>query len=357
VAIAPPLLVRFGAFGDMVLLTPLLGVLQRRFGQPVDLLSSGSWTQQLLEDDPRVGHIQLLTSRRAAYLLRPSQWQAVSWLRRRPAGPVYLCENDEKSLWLLRRAGIDLDWIVRAYDEPPRGIMHSIDWSAPIGNRTPAAYAAAPAPVVLQPDDFLPRLYVSETARRECAQWLAARGWQNVPLVLLQPGNKRTLKRGRLAGPADNKYWPPERWAAVARHLMAALPQAQLLLCGAPSEAGVLENIKRYCNTPQVHNLAHELPIRRLLPLLERAYCMISVDTGPAHAAAALECPLVVLFGEQNPWQMQPRSRQSAVVVLGGGSGGRVQDIKVEQVVRAWNRLNATLLQQPRDPLTALQPP
>lgn len=353
--IAPPLLVRFGAFGDMVLLTPLLGVLQRRFGQPVDLFGSGSWTRQLLGDDPRVGHIQLLTSRRAAYLLRPSQWQAVHWLRQRPAGPVYLCENDEKSLWLLRRAGIAAEWIVRAYEEPPRGMIHSIDWSAPIGNRTPVAYGAAPDPVALQPDDFVPRLCVSEAARHECAQWIAARGWQDVPLVLLQPGNKRTLKRGRLAGPADNKYWPPERWAAVARHIMAELPNAQLLLCGAPSEAGVLENIKRYCNSPQAHNLARELPIRRLLPLLEQAYCMISVDTGPAHAAAALECPLVVMFGEQNPWQIQPRSRQSAVIVLGGGTGGRVQDIKVEQIIRAWSRLNATLPQRTSDPGNAPQ--
>ncbi|MEW5297215.1 MAG: hypothetical protein WDW36_000439 [Sanguina aurantia] len=41
------------------------------------------------------------------------------------------------------------------------------------------------------------------------------------------------------------------------------------------------------------------LPLGRLKALLEIAHSMISVDTGPAHLAAAMGCPLVVLFGER----------------------------------------------------------
>ena len=39
-----------------------------------------------------------------------------------------------------------------------------------------------------------------------------------------------------------------------------------------------------------------ELPLPRLLALQERAHSMISVNTGPAHSAAAMGCPLVVMF-------------------------------------------------------------
>ena len=54
-ALARPLLVRFAAFGDAVLLTPLIRQLHARFGSPVDLLSSGPWTQPLLQGQPGVG--------------------------------------------------------------------------------------------------------------------------------------------------------------------------------------------------------------------------------------------------------------------------------------------------------------
>jgi hypothetical protein len=42
-----------------------------------------------------------------------------------------------------------------------------------------------------------------------------------------------------------------------------------------------------YPDQGQVHNVADDLPLRRLLALLSMAHSGISVDTGPAHAAAA----------------------------------------------------------------------
>ena len=40
---APPLIVRCGAFGDMVMLTTLMRVVSARYGSPVDVVSSGGW--------------------------------------------------------------------------------------------------------------------------------------------------------------------------------------------------------------------------------------------------------------------------------------------------------------------------
>src|SRR5580658_3802346 len=94
---APPLIVRFAAFGDVVLLTTLIESIFTRFCEPVDLLGSGAWTPSLLAADPRVGHIQLVTSRRTPYLLSRSQQRAVRWLQSRQRGPVYLCDPESKA--------------------------------------------------------------------------------------------------------------------------------------------------------------------------------------------------------------------------------------------------------------------
>jgi heptosyltransferase-2/heptosyltransferase-3 len=339
-----PLIVRFAAFGDVVLLTTLIGALHQRYGRPVDLLSSGGWTPKLLAADPRVGHIELLGSRKSAYLISPGQWRAVRWLRQRGAGPVYACDTDEKSYWLLRHAGIDPAFIVRAqYAPPPGEVPHWCEWWLSRAALTPKAYEGQVLPLDLARAEAVPQLYVTDNERAALTSWLAEKGWARAPLVLIQAGNKRTLKRGRLATISDNKYWPPERWADVALGVLVQMPEAQVLLCGAPQEAALIEDIRRASGSARVHNLAEQLPIGRLLALLERAHSMISVDTGPAHAAAALDCPLIVLFGshEQRAWH--PRSRSGAVRAVGGGQGAssRLLDISVEEVLAAWRALPA----------------
>ena len=68
-----PLVMRCGAFGDMVLLTVLLQQLSLRFGKPVDVISSGPWTQPLLESESTVGRLYVIRSRRTPYWLSLQQ--------------------------------------------------------------------------------------------------------------------------------------------------------------------------------------------------------------------------------------------------------------------------------------------
>ena len=340
-----PLIVRFAAFGDVVLLTPLIAALARRYDTPVDLLSSGAWTPELLAHDPNVRDIQLITSRKTPYWLCPSQWRAVRWLAARGDGPVYLCDPEPQALALLLRAGIPRAHIVRAWDEWAGPQTHWVDWWLQVANRTPPAFAANARHSDGSSDvnAAIPRLYASEADRAHCARWLLAKGLNASPLVLLQPGNKRTLRRGE-ARITDNKYWAPERWAAVIDAILRGLPDARILLCGALPEQPPLEEIRAASNDKRVMNLAGELPISRLLPLLQAAHSMISIDTGPAHAAAALGCPLIVLFGAMGSTRWRPRSSGSPVIALesDGGESSKVMDISADQVIKAWRTLPPT---------------
>ena len=138
-------------------------------------------------------------------------------------------------------------------------------------------------------------------------------------------------------------HWPAEHWAALCREIVARLPHAQIVLCGTPSEAGVLDDIRRAAALSHVHIAADDLPVRRLLALLERAHSMVSIDTGPAHAAAAMGCPLVVLYGVASPSNWAPRSGSgSAVVTLVSPNGSaRVADMSSASVADAWRALPA----------------
>lgn len=343
---AAPLVVRCGAFGDMVLLTPLLRLLAARYGTPVDVVSSGGWTPPLLQHEPAVGHLQMVTSRNTPYLLCPSQWALVRWLRRRGRGPVYLCDADDEIRALLRRAGVRDDDIVER--QPGDAIVDGQQQLWPdrwirMGLRDPAH--AYPTRSDIDPAPFrLPALVVTEHDRRDLATWRDDRQLRG-PLVLFQPGNKRTHKRGSVATRQHPKYWPPASWAAVARAIWQRLPDAQVLLCGSDSEGGILEEIRAAADgDPRMHNLAGDLPVPRLLALLEQSHSMVSVDTGPAHAAAALGCPLLVLFGSASTAMWRPLG-PGEVICLGGENGeqSQVRDIPPERVIEAWQQLAETL--------------
>jgi heptosyltransferase-2/heptosyltransferase-3 len=78
--------------------------------------------------------------------------------------------------------------------------------------------------------------------------------------------------------------------------------------------------------------------LREFFALCEAAHSMISVDTGPAHAAAALSVPLVVLYGAESPMHWLPRSPRGAPVlgVVGRPPATRVDQIPVDAVFDAW---------------------
>src|ERR1022692_1758116 len=79
----------------------------------------------------------------------------------------------------------------------------------------------------------------------------------------------------------------------------------------------------------------------RLLALCEVAHSMISVDTGPAHVAAALGSPLVVMFGNTSPRHWLPRSVLGGRIIALGGPPGvcHVDQISVPEVFEAWRSL------------------
>lgn len=338
---ARPLVVRCGAFGDVVMVTTMIRLLAARYGDRVDVIGSGGWTPPLLQNEPALGHLQMLTSRNTPYLFCPSQWALVRWLRQRGRGPVYLCDTNPSMRDLLGRGGVHGDDIVeRLPSDDERGGVTRLwpDRWISMGQRNPSR--SYPARDVDASAFRLPRLIVTEAERREFAQWRESKRLFG-PLVLFQPGNKRTHKRGSIATRQHPKFWSPECWAEVAQAVWRKLPEAHVLLCGSPMEHAVLEEIRTAAGEDgRLHNMAHELPIPRLLALTEQAHSMVSVDTGPAHAAAALGCPLVVLFGAASPQKWRPLG-PATILTLGGEKGdeSRVSDIPVEAVIAGWESL------------------
>jgi heptosyltransferase-2/heptosyltransferase-3 len=336
-----PLIIRFGAMGDMILLTGLMRALHARFGLACDVLSSGGWTRPLLQGNPDLGELQLIKSRKRPYPLAPEQWRLVNWIRHRPRGPVYVCDfhSQDKLRWLLTRAGVATADCLYAREELFPADAHWFDRWKIFSELAPANYAQYPNDAGSYPE--FPILRVDAAAQADAHAFLRDNGLTG-PLVLMQPGNKRTLKRGRLGLIGDHKSWPTANWVALCRRVLAEWPEAHVLLCGAPPEQQLLSDIAAGSGSKRVHALGDQLPIPRLLALLTHAHSLVSIDSGPAHAAVALGCPTVVLFGATELEKWLPRGPSSTPVIglqAPAGEPQLVTQISVERVFGAWRSL------------------
>ena len=59
------------------------------------------------------------------------------------------------------------------------------------------------------------------------------------------------------------------------------------------------------------------MPLGELRAVLAASHAVLSVDTGPAHIAAAVGTPLLVVFGPTDPAVFQPRGPGVVELLLG----------------------------------------
>jgi len=146
-------------------------------------------------------------------------------------------------------------------------------------------------------------LAVGEDRRREALALLGESGERDSrPLVALCPGSTNSRA----------KRWPSERFAALA-DMLAERSGARVLLVGALEELDISEEVARLARSrPLV--LTGRTNLAQTAALLSAADLLVTNDTGPAHVAAAVGCPVVVIFGPTNPETTRPFSALAEVV-------------------------------------------
>lgn len=135
------------------------------------------------------------------------------------------------------------------------------------------------------------------------------------PLVALVPG----------ANFGASKCWPPERFAVLAGALSQQRGATSILIAG-PMEQPIAQAIMRAYqaggHSPEGLIDLRQLPnitppgLGTIKALLSHCQLMVCNDTGPRHFAAALDVPLVTLFGPTDPrWAETFTSKERLVRV------------------------------------------
>jgi heptosyltransferase-2 len=110
-------------------------------------------------------------------------------------------------------------------------------------------------------------------------------------------------------GPA--KRWPARHFAALAQ--LVATPQHPAWLIGSDKDAAIGDAIVAASGGAAL-NLCGRSTLEQAIDLIASARCVVSNDSGLMHVAAALERPLVALYGSSSPTYTPPLSGRAQII-------------------------------------------
>lgn len=158
-------------------------------------------------------------------------------------------------------------------------------------------YAALMGPV----PEVLPR----PALRSSPAQQSAARQALGLP----EHGAQVILCPGAEYGPA--KRWPAWHFAKLARRMVA--PGTPIWLLGSSKDVAIGEQIVQASDGAAV-NLCGKTSLAQAIDLIATARAVVTNDSGLMHVAAALDRPLIALYGSSSPLYTPPLSPAAQIV-------------------------------------------
>ena len=145
-------------------------------------------------------------------------------------------------------------------------------------------------------------LEISEARQAEAEQLLSTHGVrEGEAVVALCPGSINSRA----------KRWPAEAYAALADRLIES--GRQVLLIGSADEMDVSREVTaRMKQRPIV--LTGKTSLDQIVAVLSLVDLVVTNDTGPAHIAAALGRPTLVIFGPTNPLTTRPFAPEAEIL-------------------------------------------
>jgi heptosyltransferase-1/heptosyltransferase-2 len=303
------LLLKPSSLGDVIQALPVLRLLKLHFRTAEIFWWIDSALAPLLEDDPDLAGLVRFERKRWG---KPQHWpemlHSIRWLREQNFDLVIDLQCLLRSAafaWLANgKKLVGLDEVREGargfYDlAVPRKSFHThaVDW-----------YLSVLPPLgvpVHKNFDWLPeRKPIAEDVKRKWFSEPSTFNLQPSTLVLLQPGARW-----------ENKRWPANYFAELVRSLAQKFPDTRFAILGDKGDQPLGEIILQAAPT-RCLNLCGATSLPEMIEWIRRCDLLVTNDTGPMHAAAALGKPLVALFGPTAPERTGPHGQLENVLRL-----------------------------------------
>lgn len=292
------LVVRLSSLGDIVHATPCLRALRGRFPGAHILVAIERRFAAVLQESPWVDGLIQAQTREPSGGIASGYREGRAALSRRPAFDLAIDLHG-----LSRSAG----WVYasRARVRAGRGRLRP-GWrvvsSPPLHRHAIEVCAATIRDLGVSVDDLRPQVTASAESGQALERRLVSLGLEPRGYVVANPFSRWA-----------SKSWPLDRWAALIAWLRTETGRA-VVVSGGPGEEGQGRALAERLPAGSAVSLVGCLPLAQALCLYRDARIVVSGDTGPLHAAAALGTSVVALFGPTLPERTGPYGDEHVVL-------------------------------------------
>ena len=307
------LVIQLRHHGDVLLASPVFTVLKRHAPHvEIDALVYAE-TREMLDLHPAIARVLVVDrdwKELGAVSRLAAEWRLFAALRARGYDLVIHLTEHPRGAWLARslaaRFAVAPDFAHKPrlwkrsfghlVPQPPNAMRHRVELNLDALRR-----------IGIQPGDDERKLVLvpGEDAERSIAALISAHGLAPKRFIQFHPASRWQFK-----------CWPPERAAALIDAL--ARRGERVVLTAAPDERDLaLIAAVRERTAARVIDLSGKLTLKQLAALTASAKLFIGVDSAPMHIAAAMQTPVVAIFGPSGefawgPWQVPHRIVTSA---------------------------------------------
>lgn len=298
---APILIVGPAWVGDMVMAQGLFRFLREQEPDRELGVVAPAWSEPLLARMPEVHHRHLLSAGHGELVLH-ARWQLARSLRRNGYGRAIVLPRTYKSALVPFFAGIPQR--TGLVGEQRWGLLTDLRRFGEQGRRRVFERfisLALPAGAPLPEDCPRPALQASAEGANAAVRALRLAGGGG-PVLALCPG----------AAFGESKRWPVGHFAELARR--RAREGWRVWLLGSKNDRPTTRAIRDI--VPAAVELGGRTSLEQAIDLLSLADAVVSNDSGLMHVAAALDRPLVALYGSSDPNITPPLSPHARALWL-----------------------------------------
>ena len=295
------LLVRPRLIGDVLLTTPVIRAMRRRYPDAELVYMVEAHAAPVVTSNPHLSETIVIRHRRGLWRLLEDLRLAIK-LRARRFDVAVDMHGGSRSGWLTfatgarMRVGYDVSgrsWMYTHRVARPVGYVprHSVFSMWDLAAVVDRSFADPPTPA----RDRL-EMPVTPSAAASVARRLEQLG--------VTPADEVVVMHA--AAGNEFRRWPEAAFGAVARAL-AAVHRRVVLVVGSDQDAPTIDRIVSLAQAPagRVH-AAPGWPLEELRALMDRAALFVGGDSGPMHIAAASDVPIVAIFGPTLPAHWAP---------------------------------------------------
>lgn len=307
------LIMRAGAFGDILMGTSLLAALREAYPEAHLTWIAEHSEMQAIDANPYIDEVLQWDSaywkrmvRRVQYPLWLLRVLQIQKMLRRNQYDIFISFQPEE--WALLARGIGAPLRVGIFDTFRR--FYRVQQTSGNTRLYTHAYAYPNLPdhridqylltlqaLGLPPNPVAPlSMGYTEADKEVVRRFLVDNGFSgDSPLVLLAPLTTW-----------PTKCWPLERYAALGDALVEQ-HGCRVVVIGSAKERNTVEALAAQMKLRPL-TAAGTLSFRQMAALVDQSALVVSGDTGPMHVASALGVPQVALFGPTSPKWYGPRS-------------------------------------------------